>query len=234
MSDESLQLKDNKIYLSANAYIVENVGELPREFASEFQKMELNPSFMWVAGRYVQANNINKNGHYWTAEDLEAGQHTIQYVPLNINHKSEPVGTFVETKIVQREAASGEEELVSEIQALALLWAGHYPAIASLVKDAHQKKQLHFSMECVSEEKQCLTCERRFPWMAQAHEMCEHLATSATAPRRFINPVFLGGALVVPPDSPAWSDADVTDVAAQRVETDPVEWEQLMAAVTGD
>lgn len=232
MSNETMEVRDGLIYLTANAYVVEAASDLPREFASEFKKMELNPSFMWVAGRYVQANNVNKNGHYWTVEDLESGQHTIQYVPLNINHKSEPVGTFVETKIVQRESASAGE-MVPEIQALGVLWAANYPAVATMVKDAHQKKQLWFSMECISEKKQCLTCEREFAYRAQAHEVCEHLAASATAPRRFINPVFLGGALVVPPEEPGWPDADVTDVAAKRFTTDVKEWEQLMTMVTG-
>lgn len=230
MSNESMRVENGKIYLTANAYIVEKASELPREFASEFQKVELNPSFMWVAGRYVQANNINKNGQYWSTEDLESGQYTIQYVPLNLNHKSEPVGVFVETKIVERESATSEG-LVPEIQALALLWAANYPAVATMVRDAHEKKQLHFSMECVSEKIQCLTCENEYPYRARAHETCEHLAASAKAPRRYINPVFLGGALVLPPETPGWADADVTDVAAERLAADPKEWEQLMDAV---
>lgn len=237
MSNESMRVADGKIYLTANAYIVENASELPREFASEFKAMDLNPSFLWVAGRYVQANNLNRNGQYWAAEDLESGKHTIQYVPLNINHQSDPVGVFTEAKIVERESAT-EEGLVPEIQALALLWAANYPAVATMVRDAHEKKQLHFSMECVSEEKQCMTCEQRFPYKAQAHEVCEHLAVSpfvatATSPRRFINPIFLGGALVMPPEIPGWADADVTDVAARRLAADPQEWEQLMDAVVG-
>lgn len=231
MSDEHLQVKDGKIYLTANAYIVERASELPREFASDIRNMELNPSFMWIAGRYVQANTVNKNGHFWSTEDLEAGQHTIQYVPLNVNHKSEPVGTFVEAKIVERENAAAGGEMVPEIQALSLLWAANYPAIAGMVKDAHQKKQLHFSMECISEKKQCLQCDQVYPYKAQAHEVCEHLAESATAPRRFVNPVFLGGALVMPPDTPGWADADVTDIAAHRMAANAEEWEEMMEVV---
>ena len=230
--NESMEFRDGKIYLTANAYIVERASELPREFASEFKQMDLNPSFMWIAGRYVQANNVNKNGHFWSTEDLQAGQSTIKYVPMNVNHGEIAVGTFIEAKLVERASASNPDEMNPEIQALGLLWAANYPAVAAMVRDAHEKKQLHFSMECVSEKKQCLQCEQEFAYAAQAHEVCEHLAASATAPRRFINPIFVGGALVMPPESPAWQDADVTDVAARRLAASADEWEQLMTAVT--
>jgi hypothetical protein len=69
-------------------------------------------------------------------------------------------------------------------------------------------------MECVAEKKQCLECGETFEFAAASHLTCEHMAASATAPRRFINPVFLGGALIFPPKSPAWPDADITEVAA--------------------
>jgi hypothetical protein len=88
-------------------------------------------------------------------------------------------------------------------------------------------------MECISEKLQCLTCDQEFPYMAKAHEKCEHLAASVKAPRRFVNPVFLGGALIMPPVKPGWSDADVTDVAANRLESDVKEWEETRAAVLG-
>jgi hypothetical protein len=68
------------------------------------------------------------------------------------------------------------------------------------------------------------------------------MATAANAPRRFINPVFLGGALIFPPERPAWSDADITEVAkdlteqfARRDERSPMfaaqTWEYVMDEV---
>ena len=73
-------------------------------------------------------------------------------------------------------------------------------------------------MECVAEKKQCLQCEEVFAFAAKPHEVCNHLAERANAPRRFINPIFLGGALIFPPESPAWRDADITEVAHHLVE----------------
>lgn len=243
--DTMLTQIDDKLYATARAYIVESPEQLPREMASEFSKEPMNPSFVWIAGRYVQGNNPNRNGHYWTSDDLEQGEYTIKHTPMNVLHKwDKPVGTIVETKIVHREdRLQGSDVLLPEIQALGVLWAANFPQVASDVKEAHANKSLHWSMEMVSESKQCLTCERVFPFRAQAHEVCEHLAASNTAPRRFINPVFLGGALIFPPEKPAWPDAHITEVAKlteafahrealSEATSDPIVWNALMRLVT--
>jgi hypothetical protein len=225
MSD-MLQMKDDVFYLKAQAYLVTKPEDFPREFASDFEAVDLNPSFLWIAGRYVQANNTNKKGHHWTTEDLEYGENTIKYVPLNIEHDTErPIGVFVETKLIEREQASVK---VPEIQALALMWGATFPALAQKVRAAHDAKQLFFSMECVSEKKQCLTCEQEFPYIASAHEVCEHLGIDPRAPRRFINPIFVGGALT---SSPAWPDAQITDLASDAALEDSRAWEETMALV---
>jgi len=215
MEDTLLEQIGDKLYMTSRAYVVEDVSELPRELASTYDKKTLNESFVWIAGRYVQANNLNKNGHFWTYDDLQKGEQSIRYTPLNVLHKwDRPVGVFVETKMVQREDRVGStDRLLPEIQALSLLWGANFPELAHQVRDAHAAKKLWYSMECIAESKQCLTCEQIFPFRATASEVCEHLATDPKSPRRFINPTFLGGALVFPPDAPAWPDADITEVA---------------------
>ena len=237
MDDLFLEQIGDKLYMTSRAYVVETASELPRELASEYDKDSLNESCVWIAGRYVQANNTNKNGHYWTYDDIQRGEQSIKYTPLNVLHRwDRPVGTFVETKIVQREdRIGGTDRLLPEIQALSILWGANFPEVARQVRDAHAAKRLWYSMECVAEAKQCLTCEEVYPFRASASEVCEHLATSKISPRRFINPTFLGGALVFPPASPAWSDADITEVAHRLVVeyasrmTDVEEWEAKMA-----
>lgn len=202
---------NNKLYATARAHIVTGPEELPREMAFAMEK-QLNKSFLWIAGRYVQAEEQNLNGHYWTADDLNVGQGSIRHTPLNVQHQwDRPVGTFVETKMVSRMAADTTTGSKLEIQALSVLWAGNFPALAERVRQAHKEGKLWYSMECVAEAKQCLSCDETFVWASA--ETCEHLRSSASAPRRFINPTFLGGALVFPPELPAWPDADITEVA---------------------
>lgn len=237
MMDPFITEANGKFYATAQAYIVDAENPPPRELASEWGGAKTNDSFLWIAGRYVQANAVNKNGHYWSTEDMSTGESTIRHTPLNVLHRwDRPVGTFVETKIVHREAAG--EELLPEIQALAVLWGANFPNVAKAARDAHEANQLWYSMECVAEKKQCLECDQVFPFRAEAHETCQHLA-KAGAPRRFINPTFLGGALIFPPEKPAWGDADITQVARELTsqyvnresEQDALsagEWQRLM------
>lgn len=207
---------NGKIYATAEAYIVTEPSQCPVEVASEIDKKALNPGFLWVAGRYVQANQLNRNGQYWTFDDLQRGEASIRYTPVNALHESQPIGVIVETKMIQREDAS-TKRILPEVQALAAIWEIQFRAEAAQIRDAHEKKQLWWSMECIAEARQCMTCERIFPWETASHLQCEHLAGSPKAPRRFINPVFLGGAMIYPPIRPGWADANITELADELV-----------------
>ncbi len=208
----------DRFYLTAQARIVEQPSDMPHEMASAFPSDRLNPSFVWIAGRYVQGEQANRNGHFWTTDDLKAGNSTIKHTPLNVLHKFDrPVGTFVETKIVER-AATDSAESLPEIQALSVVWGANFPEVAAAVKTAHDAGQLWYSMECVAEQVQCLECERSFAWTMDYSQACDHLASDKRQPRRFINPTFLGGGLIFPPAEPGWSDADVTEVAHRLTE----------------
>jgi hypothetical protein len=204
--------RNGKAYISSRAYVISDPGQLDREYAFEMKGERLNPNFVWISGRYAQGEKANRNGQFWTTEDLKGGEYSIRYTPLNVLHEwDRPVGVFVETKLVHREAAAGESELLPEIQALSALWAHNYPQIADAVRSAHEKGNLWYSMECIGEAKQCLTCNRQFEWAAE--RFCSHLEESKLAPRRLINPVFQGGALIFPPTKPGWVDADIEEVA---------------------
>ncbi|RLE11206.1 MAG: hypothetical protein DRJ28_11080 [Actinobacteria bacterium] len=240
MPDETMfieQINDN-LYMSARAYIVNTAEQLPRAMASEWKEQKMNESFLWIAGRYVQANQANKNNDYWSYDDIVIGESSIKYTPLNVLHKwDRPVGTFVETKIVHRQNASDEAEVLPEVQALAVLWTANFPNVARAAKDAHDAGRLWYSMECTAETTQCMACERTFSFRAAANELCEHL-TDRTAARRWINPTFLGGALIFPPSNPGWKDADITSVAADltrqyanRDRMTTARWEDAMSSL---
>lgn len=203
--------RNGKAYITARASIVSDPSELPRELAFSLKGQRLNPNFMWISGRYVQGEKLNSNGQFWTEEDLKNNEYSIRYTPLNVAHGwTKPVGVFIETKLVHRESADAQVEL-PEVQALSLLWAQNFPAVAEAARAAHDKGQLWYSMECVGDSKQCLTCDQTFEWAAK--RMCTHLESSAVAPRRLINPVFQGGALIFPPVKPGWVDAEIDEVA---------------------
>lgn len=234
MIDSLIFERGNKIYATSRAYIVEDPSDA-RELAHEVSA-ERNPSFMYIAGRYVQGNKHNRNGQFWTTDDLHFGQASIKHTPLNLLHKfHQPVGVIVDTKMIEREEAS---ESFPEIQALSVLWAANFPEIAAEVRKFHEQDQLWYSMECVAEKVQCMTCDNEFAFTASAEERCEHLSSDPVSPRRFINPTFLGGALIFPPTRPGWSDADITQVA-KMVDEDyseepftAAEWTRLMSLIS--
>ena len=231
-----LQQIGDRFYATSKAYIVDGPQDMPREMASDFKMDRANSTFLWIAGRYVQANNANRNGHYWTFDDLKSGEGSIVHTPVNALHEwDRPIGTVVQTKIVQREGASAGLEH-PEIQALSVVWAMNFPEAAAEIRESHKQGTLFYSMECVAESKQCLACEQIFPYAAAAADVCDHLAGDMKAPRRFINPTFLGAGLIFPPERPAWPDAEVTDVAKLVEEyanrnSDVARWESLMDRV---
>lgn len=236
-----------KLYATAEAQVVTGPVDMPRELAAELDTKNLNDSFLWVAGRYVQANRVNKNGQFWTFDDLQRGERSIQYVPVNALHQWDTaIGTIVQSKIVHREEKVPEEKekaterLIPEIQVLGLVWAANFPEIADKIRESNEKKQLWWSMECVAESTQCLTCEEVYPYATAAAQTCLHMASSAVSPRRYINPTFLGGALIYPPERPAWVDAEAELARELASYADRDErgysvgdWEQMMLQLIG-
>jgi len=236
---------NGRVFATAEAKIVTAPSDLPHEIASALPTEKVNDSYLWIAGRFVQAGITNKNGHYWEIEDLEFGFKSIKHTPMNMLHQwARPVGTFVDSQIVRRASASDGE--IAEIQALGVVWAANFSAAASKIKDHHKNSELWFSMECVAEKKQCIECGETFDWAVANELACAHLQESKTAPRRLINPTFVGGALIFPPESPAWPDADIMEVAMKQTieyadaqhadilasKFTPDEWESIMGFVS--
>lgn len=124
----------------------------------------------------------------------------------------------------KREKASAE--LGPYIQADAVLWRWLYADKARVVERAADEKKLWYSMECVSPEVACVGergCGATVPYLDALRrdgQACAHMR-ERSAQRRFVNPVFQGGAIIVPPITPGWANADLTVVreAAAQVES---------------
>ena len=133
------------------------------------------------------------------------------------------------------------------IAAVSAIWRWVHPTYARAVEAASDNGTLWYSMECVSREVACESdgdrtgCGASFPYlkaMADPTSTCEHIR-NRTCARRMVDPAFLGGAVIVPPVRPGWSDAsaEVMRQAAALAESvapaDAVtsEWEHLLAAV---
>ena len=221
-----------------------------------------NPYLKWISGDFAEADNPNTNKQFWTAGDLELAEYTIRFAPLNMVHKfKNPIGFFAATKTVQlaRDTAADSTDHGSmKIQALSGLWSHLFPMEAAQVDAASEAGLLFYSMECrgshlicgSNEAKNLEGCGNKYEYAA-VDTHCEHLKARSSV-RHIVNPIFRGGACIIPPVRPGWKDAHasvldsaVKQEAAQYAEKHEAAfevanadgqlttsaWEQLMALV---
>lgn len=175
----------------------------------------------WITGNFVESDRPNNNHQMWSRRDLETARHTIVHAPMNIAHKSGPVGMFVDTRIAPRPRTTGESadsadvEIVDTsasspicIQVLGGLWSHLFPFQAAQVERASEEGTLFWSMECQGTHVRCegpAGCGQTFGYFDWAMH-CPHLMGRRSV-RHIINPTFRGGAILVPPVKPGWKGA---------------------------
>jgi 2'-5' RNA ligase len=207
---------------------------------------------LWMHGRFVGAETPNRNGALWSAGDLEMAKGTVVNGPLNWLHDARHViGTLAKADYVDPsktgriDAATGGPLRVLDphITATAAIWKWIYPDEAYVIQQASEQQMLWYSMECISKEVSCVGeggCGNTTTYSAyMAGAACEHVRQRASV-RRFVSPVFLGGAVIVPPTRPGWAEADARVMStanslaeaafeqAGRPDITATQWEQLM------
>lgn len=207
---------DRLVLATRVASVVDPTAELEalgREMAST------DSPHLWISGRYVGADAPNRNAAYWSSGDLEMGQPTVAHGPVNWLHEERHViGAIAASRLVAREAAD-DQGLGTHIAALGAVWPWLYPDEANLIRQASDAGSLWFSMECISREVACLAegcgnAPAYRPYMLERETArCEHM--KAGGPRRFVDPVFQGVGIIVPPVRPGWALADARVTAAE-------------------
>lgn len=204
-----------------------------------------NEHMLWMQGRFVGAEKANRNGALWSTGDLEMGQASVLHGPLNWLHEARHViGTIANAQLITRNEAADENLDQPFIEATSAIWRWIYPDEAWVVEQASDAGKLWYSMECISKNVECVGdggCATKASYGDYlSGKGCEHM-TQRSAVRRFEDPTFLGGAVIVPPVRPGWAEADakVMRQAASMAETAfdqagrpdmaASEWEQLMA-----
>lgn len=214
-----------------------------------------NRHMLWMQGRFVGGERPNRNGAFWSTSDLQVGHPTVAHGPLNWLHEERHViGAIADARFIPAGATNttGASHRAAEtadphITALAAIWQWIYPTEASVVQMASDAGVLAYSMECVAQAIQCTGdngCGQTFDYMqvAAAGAGCEHLK-QRTSVHRLVNPIFLGGAVIVPPTRPGWADADASVMKeaarmaeaayeqAGRPDIPANTWEQMMTGV---
>lgn len=215
MSTMVLDVND-RLFFAAQARVVRDVNDVPADIASSAVAWDIekaNPYLKWVAGSYVASDMANSNKQFWTAQDLELGEYSIRYAPLNINHRvRQPVGFYLATRKVFYDGstrAQSASQAPFRIEALAGMWSHVFPFESALVDQADEKGLLYYSMECVAESVTCAGdqgCGETFDYFKPS-DHCAHIKERASV-RHLVNPTFRGGALIIPPTQPGWKDAN--------------------------
>lgn len=208
-----------------------------------------NPHFLRLQGRFVGAEKANRNGALWTTKDLELGQFSVANGPLNWLHEARHViGSITSGQLITRNEQADAELAEPYIAATSAVWTWIYPDEAAVLEMASDQQKLWFSMECISKHVECVgeggcgALVAYADYTGGSPKACTHMR-ERSATRRFAEPIFLGGATIVPPVRPGWAEADlrVLREAAQyaeqafdqagRPDIPTSEWEQLMAGV---
>lgn len=213
-------------YLINCARIARKPSDLTGDLAAvtteaDWEIEKSSPFITWIAGDFVEGDNPNSNKQFWTAGDLELAEYSIKYAPLNMVHKFRtPIGFYAATKTVKLDralvavdddAANGETAQPHgsmKIQALSGLWSHIFAFESALVEQADEEGLLFYSMECRGTHLICAGedgCGQTFEY-GRPDTHCEHLLERSSI-RHIVNPTFRGGALIVPPINPGWTEA---------------------------
>lgn len=210
---------------------------------------------LFISGRFVGAEQPNRNNAFWSAGDLELSAGRVAKGPLNWLHEARHIiGSITDAEYNDalytdpQTAAAGPSKLISQphITATAAIWRWIYPDEAYVVQNASDQNMLWYSMECISNEVACAGeagCGNTTTYAAYlAGSGCDHIRERSTV-RHFKNPTFLGGAVIVPPARPGWGDADVSVMATAQIKAEAAfeqagqpdiptsTWEQMVAQV---
>jgi hypothetical protein len=200
------------VYLGAQAYLLDDSREMAWADGKSLRK---HPTIRYLAGRYVEADNANSNGHVFKLEELENAQHDIAHTPLNMLHRPHYiVGHYIDAQLMFPKDEAGEGLSNPYVEAVAAFYRYYFPDEFAEVERAHKEGSLFYSMECVPKSVTCTAvCGQEFAYDGRTSPTyCAHI-NEPGAVRTLNQPGFTGGALIIPPIKPGWKKADITEVS---------------------
>jgi hypothetical protein len=231
------------------AFDREDSVPVPPELAAAWEQAAgHNPYYLWLQGRFVEAEQANANGAFWSRQELEMGQASVAHGPLNWLHDTRQIiGHFADAQLMQPAMHVGESAAAGgrpHIAAAAVMYKHLFPEQARKITEAASIQKLYYSMECVGRTVSCETsadgsrqgCGAEYPYLQTVLEpasCCPHIAQK-TSQRSFHGTVFLGGAVIVPPVAPAWRNADVELVQKAAAEAERTTEAASVFGITSD
>jgi len=197
-------------------------------WAGAREAVQTRPDIGWLTGRYLGTDVANENGHIFRLTDIETAHRRIQHTPLNMLHRAtHVVGTFVATELVTDPVGAADRSPSAHVEALAGVWRYVFPDEWATIAKANAEGTLFYSMEAIPKTVTCPTCATACTYAGPASDTyCEHMAKT-TGHKILDDPLFVGGAIVVPPARPGWRHADITELAAVGDQADRIVEELL-------
>ncbi len=238
----------DRIYMAGQAWVMDGTRTDIEVATSEWATAHMvpNEANSYVLGRFVEADKANNNKQYFRLGDLLLAQPTIAHAPLNVNHQSQPVGTFISSEMQYPVEGEGNPY----IEALAAVWKHYFPSAYEAIQRAFAEGNLFYSMEAVPRTLSTIggtDDTATYPYEGRVSDNYPKEINQRSCEGIVLNsPHFVGGALIIPPSRPGWSKADVKQMSKfmhQQWETaeeiyagaqtlaphgDPQTWEILM------
>jgi hypothetical protein len=167
-------------------------------FAKELRAAAPSPALKWLRGQYVEADNPNRNGQTWAAEELAIKSLTPMFMPVTVMHdKASAVGVIADTRLLVPDRDGVPRSRIDNTLAI---WAHRFEDVAAEIDANYAAGTLMQSMECVSPFYNCRECGQLFhklPGGAERANWCSHLEEGAGLGARILgNVVFTGTGLI--------------------------------------
>ena len=240
-----LTSNDKTYTFTTEAVLIDDKKDTASAWASKY--IRHNPALKWIVGNYVEADNANSNGQYWTLDDLILKGATVDHAPMNMGHEAHSiVGTYVASEMIYPTQAN----VHPYIETVSAMWRYYFPEAYAKIEEAYQEGTLFQSMECIADSITCVgteqACGATFAYQGPYGNYCEHI-NEGTAYRQLDNPHFVGGGLIIPPLAPGWKNAEINEVselvndnegekvyaevATEAPHLQPAQWESLMQMI---
>lgn len=125
------------------------------------------------------------------------------------------IGTLAEAAFVDPPETADDAFSQPHIAVVAPMWKWLFPEEADVIEMASEAGKFRYSMECISKAVECVGeggCGAKAEYADYVQggpNSCQHMR-ERSATRRFVDPTFLGSAVIVPPVRPGWSDANAS------------------------
>src|SRR4051794_35866179 len=125
-------------------------------FAKELRASAPSPALKWLRGQYVEADNPNRNGQTWAAEELAIKSLTPMFMPVTVMHdKASAVGVIADTRLLVPDRDGVPRSRIDNTLAI---WAHRFEDVAAEIDANYAAGTLMQSMECVSPFYNCREC----------------------------------------------------------------------------